>query len=87
MGLLIRLILASVEIENYYKGKVKILDSTEIVAQKVKEKLKASHLLNKGKSSRHRFYVSDYTKSFEQSTRLFFSGNIKLELLNIWKAF
>ncbi|MEO8149934.1 MAG: glutamate racemase [Bacteroidia bacterium] len=75
------------EIENYYKGKVKILDSTEIVAQKVKEKLQASHLLNKGKARKHHFYVSDYTKSFEQSTRLFFTGNIKLELLNIWKSF
>ncbi len=75
------------EIESYYKGKVRIIDSTEIVAQKVKEKLAAARLLNKDKKGKHHFYVSDYTRSFEQSTKLFFKGNVKLELLNIWKAF
>lgn len=75
------------EIESFYKGKVKIIDSTEIVAQKVKSKLDKLQLLNKGKAAKHRFYVSDYTRSFEESTRLFFKGNIKLELMNIWKAF
>ena len=75
------------EIESFYKGKTRIVDSAEIVAQHVKEVLSSKKLLNKGKAGRHHFYVSDYTKSFEESTKLFFKGKIKLELNNIWKEF
>ncbi|MBK8847040.1 MAG: glutamate racemase [Bacteroidetes bacterium] len=75
------------EIESYYKSKVHIIDSAMIVAAFVKERLKAQKLLNSGKVRKHHFYVSDYTQSFEQSTRYFFKGRIKLEEMNIWKSF
>nr|MBK9652019.1 glutamate racemase [Bacteroidota bacterium] len=75
------------EIESYYKGKATIIDSAEIVAQHVKQVLQNKKLLNKGEARKHHFFVSDYTQSFEKSTRFFFKGKIKLELQNIWKAF
>lgn len=75
------------EIESYYKSKVQIIDSAMIVAAFVQVRLKAQNLLHVGKARKHHFYVSDYTQSFEQSTRYFFKGKIKLEEMNIWKSF
>ncbi|HMT28626.1 MAG TPA: glutamate racemase [Bacteroidia bacterium] len=73
------------EIIEYYKGNINIIDSADIVARYVKADLKRKNLLNSGKSSKHKFYISDYTKSFEQSTKIFFKGKIKLEHKNLWK--
>ena len=72
------------EIEQYYKSKVTIFDSARIVAQHVSLLLESKHLLHSGKARKHRFYVSDFTKSFEQSTKLFFRGKVRLEKKNLW---
>jgi glutamate racemase len=72
------------EIEAYYKHQVKIVDSAEIVARYVKEQLTALGLLNTEAPIAHHFYVSDYTNSFEQSTKLFFKGAIHLEHCPLW---
>ena len=68
------------EISDYYSGKVDIINSAEIVAEHVKEDLKRRGLLNSTPAHGHRFYVSDYTRSFEKSTRLFFGEKISLKL-------
>ena len=73
------------EVENYYNGNCEIIDSAQIVAHKVKERLNKTELINPYKTSPHHFFVSDYTKAFEQSARLFFKGKIKLENINIWQ--
>jgi glutamate racemase len=73
------------EVEEFYGGAVQILDSAEIVAEYVKNKLSLHLLLNEGKSLKHHFYVSDFTPSFEQSTRFFFKTKIHLEEVSIWK--
>ncbi len=73
------------EIEQYYKGRITIFDSASIVAQHVKVVLEKNHLFNVKKSKKHLFYISDYTASFEQSTKIFFKGKIKLEQKNLWK--
>ena len=73
------------EIEQYYKGKVVIFDSANIVAHHVQWLLDEKNLLHQGKPKKHRFYISDYTPSFEQSTKLFFKGKITLEQKNLWK--
>lgn len=72
------------EIEAYYKGEVEIINSAEIVAQYVKDKLQELDLLNVAEPNRHQFFVSDYTSSFEKSTQLFFGEKIHLKLKNIW---
>lgn len=73
------------EIEEYYGGKVNIIDSAGVVAQHVRELLKKKNLLTKDKKPKHHFYVSDYTDSFEKSTKYFFRNKIHLEEVSIWK--
>lgn len=73
------------EIEQYYKNRVTIVDSAQIVAEHVRTLLKKNNLLHKGKPHKHRFFVSDYTPSFEQSTKLFFKGDVKLKKEKLWE--
>ena len=72
------------EIDKYFNGKVAIISTAAIVAQHVKETLVKLDLLNEGMPAEHQFYVSDYTSSFESSTRLFFGKKIRLKLKNLW---
>ncbi len=77
------------EIETVYKKKkqkVKILNSADIVAQYVKESLKQQKLLAKKSTPKHEFFVSDYTSSFEESTKIFFGGKVKLKEVDLWKS-
>ena len=74
------------EVEEYYKGKVKVFDSAEMVAQSVKENLTQQKLLRKTAKSSLEFYVSDFTESFSSSARNFFPGEIELKKLDIWKS-
>jgi glutamate racemase len=72
------------EIERYYKNKITIVDSADIVGQYVKDQLADHGLLSKSKKGHHQFFVSDYTKSFEKSTKIFFKGKVKLVHKNLW---
>jgi glutamate racemase len=75
------------EISSFYKGQVKIINSAEIVSQAVKDFLESRQLQNtQKKMSRHQFYVSDYTQSFEEAAKIFFGGKIKLKEKNLWEA-
>ena len=68
----------------YYSGGVSIYDSNDVVAQTVKEKLITHNLRHNSRDNGHRFYVSDYTPSFEATTRIFYGRDIDLEQKNIW---
>lgn len=72
------------EIEAYYGGKTKVVDAADIVGRQVKTVLSNAGLLNEEQCDRHRFYVSDYTDSFEKNTHAFFGKAIDLEQLNLW---
>jgi glutamate racemase len=73
------------EINEFYKNQLPILDSSEVVAQALKKHLEETQLINKesGKPV-HQFMVSDYTASFEASTRLFFHELVHLEKHPLW---
>lgn len=73
------------EVEDFYKGKVNIVDSAGVVAKFVKDVLKKKKLITSQKNPHHHFFVSDYTKSFEKSTKVFFRKKIRLEKATIWK--
>ncbi|MFM6954108.1 MAG: glutamate racemase, partial [Sphingobacteriaceae bacterium] len=60
------------EIEEFYHEKVNIINSADIVAHSVQKKLAELHLLNNKIAKKNQFFVSDYTSSFEKSTKLFF---------------
>jgi glutamate racemase len=67
------------EISSFYGGNVDIINTAEIVAEDLKERLSKLNLLNEGPAKRHQFFVSDYTPSFAKSTRLFFGEKIHLD--------
>ncbi|MFZ4713587.1 MAG: glutamate racemase [Bacteriovoracaceae bacterium] len=68
------------EIETYYKKEVMVLDSAKIVALKIEQTLSKLKLLSTTKTKgSYRFYVSDYTESFEKTSKLFFGSHIRLK--------
>lgn len=73
------------EIETFYGGKIAILDSALVVANAVKKLIDQKKMATKLKKPVHHFYVSDFTQSFEKSTKYFFQKKIKLEEIAIWK--
>ncbi len=73
------------EINHFFDYKIKLFDSGKILAEKLKNILKNENLLATQRNGENHFYVSDFTESFEQSTRLFYSEQLNLEYLPIWK--
>ena len=63
---------------------VRILDSTGVVADDLHAKLADRGLLATRSPAPHRFFVSDYTASFEATTRVFYPGRVELEQVAIW---
>ena len=72
------------QIEQYYKGSVRVFDSTDVVTDQVKNQLAAHQLLNDQRRNPHRFFVSDYTQSFEETTRIFYEEEVELEHYPMW---
>jgi len=72
------------EINQFYAGKVDILDSATIVAKRLQDFLKDNNLLSGNNSRKDRFLVSDITASFEASARIFFHNEVHLEKFPIW---
>ncbi len=72
------------EIGEYYDGKTKVLDSSLVAAKSLRDYLASEGLLNSSSHPESRFYVSDYTESFEASTKLFFGKNVSLESHRLW---
>lgn len=73
------------EISALLGSNVTILDSAEVVAKKLADILSRESLLAEGKDAVHRFLVSDYTESFEQTTRIFYGESVRLEFTPIWE--
>lgn len=73
------------QIEAFYDGRVKVFDSTDFTVEAVRHHLNKLNLLNDGQRDEHHFFVSDFTESFEKTTRLFYGERIHLEHLNIWE--
>ena len=67
------------EIKDYFKGTVKVIDSSNIVVEHIAKQLKHDNLLNDSNVTKHYFYVSNYTESFEKSAKFFFQENLKLK--------
>ena len=73
------------EIHAFYKNQLPILDSSEVVAAALQAYLRDNNLLNQTQQKpQHQFMVSDYTASFEASTRLFFQELVHLEKHPLW---
>ena len=73
------------EIVDFYKGNVMVIDSSMIVANAVKQYLQETELCTKNTVSKRTFWVSDYTKSFEETTKMFFGKEVGLEYYPLWE--
>lgn len=73
------------EVINFYKGDVEVIDSASVVAEHVKGILKKKNQLKTKGRSKKRFYVSDYTSSFEETSKIFFGERIELIEDRIWE--
>lgn len=72
------------QINEFFRGDVDILDSSEVTADYLKTYLEENNLLNDHSDQDHHFLVSDYTESFEASTKIFFQERVKLEKHILW---
>lgn len=70
------------EITQFYQNNnrpVEILATNEIVAKHVKNILEQDNLICGELKHRHQFFVSEYTKSFEETTHLFYKDGVTLK--------
>jgi glutamate racemase len=75
------------QMEAHYQGRVAVLDPSDVVATTVADALATRQLLAplaEGAPAHH-FYVSDFTRSFEESTRIFFGQEVQLEHYPLWE--
>ncbi|MGB1039554.1 MAG: glutamate racemase [Flavobacteriales bacterium] len=68
------------EISEFFEEKVKLFDSTDILASKLKDILENENLLSFGRTAKNKFYVSDLTNGFSESASRFYGENLVLEL-------
>ena len=75
------------QIASFYQGSVDVLDASDVVAADAQAYLAAHGLLAPAGAAppAHHFYVSDFTRSFEESTRLFFGQEVQLEHYPLWE--
>ncbi len=73
------------QINKFYNFKVNIIDSARIVAYNLKKILSEKKLLSRSTDTKHNFYVSDYTESFEIISKMFFEEEIHLQKIDLWK--
>jgi glutamate racemase len=73
------------EIQGYYDDKVEVIDSAEQVAIGVKAYLEKMNLLAPPQTPANHFLVSDYTRSSEDASKLFFKQKVKLEEYKLWE--
>lgn len=67
------------EIEDFFEGKVEVIDSPFVVAHALKDILIKEKMLSDTPPEYH-FFVSDVTRNFQKLAKKFFGKEIKLEL-------
>lgn len=75
------------EIQKHFEnqnGDVEIIDSAETVALALRSFLEYHQLVNRSGSPTYQFLVSDFTESFEHTTKTFFGKEVHLEQIPIW---
>lgn len=75
------------QIADIYQEDVQVLDASDVVAAHVRHYLTEHQLAAQPGTTppAHQFYVSDFTRSFEESTRIFFEQEVHLEHYPLWE--
>ena len=71
------------EINDFFMGKVAILDSIDVVHKKVEQLLDDNNMKSSQKNGEDLFYISDYTPSFENTARIFYGDAIRLKAIQL----
>lgn len=71
-------------IAKHYNNRVEIIDPSATVAAAVREQLERHQLVNKTGTGNKSFFVSDYTDTFAQNAKTFFSDTIQLDHYPLW---
>ena len=72
------------EVKNYFTEDVEVIDSASVVADYTKRMLKIENMLATIKENEDLFYISDYTNSFKETSKLFFGEKLDLREERIW---
>ena len=78
------------QINDFYTNRsniIDVIDSAQTVASALKSYLEANQLVAKSRTEEDQFFVTDYTLSFENTTKLFFGQKVHLQHLQIWDEF
>ncbi|GAB4246644.1 MAG: glutamate racemase [Ekhidna sp.] len=73
--------------DHYAEKEVEIIDSAYTVARALVAFLEYNQLASGKKAVKDQFFVSDFTESFEKTTKLFFGEEVHLECIPIWDEF
>ena len=72
-------------VRKFYGPMVEVIDSSELVARALKGYLEFNNLVNQTHHElEDHFMVTDFTDSFQHSTKLFFGERVKLERSTLW---
>ena len=75
----------SQEISSFFKDSIEIISSDKLLSYYLSNTLKKKNLLSTiEKPIKHQFYISDYSKSFQLKSKMFFKSEIILEEQNIF---
>jgi glutamate racemase len=72
------------EVKKFYTSTVDIIDPAAIVAAQVEKSLREQNLIYKGKPQKDKFFVSEYTQSFEETTKIFYKQEISIREIDLW---
>jgi glutamate racemase len=71
------------QIRKFYDFETVVIDSSQVVAQKLKETLANHNLLSTKRSGEHQFFVSDYSTYFKKLAEMFFEEEIDLQKVTL----
>ena len=73
------------EIEEFFEGRVVVMDSTDVTANALHKVLSDNDMLNNVPHHQEdTFYLTDYTESFENTSSIFYGKKQKLVPVNFW---
>jgi len=73
------------QIRKFFDFQVKVIDSSQIVANFLKRELIGRKLQQNENKPNYQFFVSDYTTTFETIASMFFEDEVKLQRADLWK--
>jgi len=72
------------QVTEFFKHKVEIIDSAQLIADVIAKQLNERDLNNKSGKQTRTFYVSHDSEFFNQTAQQFFPGDIKLQTYPLW---